>query len=114
MKYKVLSIPLFFKSQLMTTTVSNRRLRTLFTVVGLLLMIPLIAMGFTNEVRWGLFDFIIAGILLSGTALAIEFILRKFKSKTQRVIVCGIVLVLLLLVWAELAVGIFGTPFAGN
>jgi hypothetical protein len=39
---------------------------------------------------------------------------RIVKNKTYKILLGGAVLILLLLVWAELAVGIFGTPFAGN
>lgn len=98
----------------MTKAVHTKRLRIMFTIAGLLLMIPLIAMLVTDEVRWSLSDFLIAAVLLSGAGLAIEFVLRKFQNKTQRIIICGIVLTVLLLVWAELAVGVFGTPFAGS
>ena len=82
--------------------------------VGVLLCIPLIAMQFTNEVSWDSFDFIVAGILLLGTGLTIEFVMRKVKSRNSRIITIVMVLALLFLIWAELAVGIFGTPFAGS
>jgi hypothetical protein len=36
------------------------------------------------------------------------------KKTSHRIILCGLLLLALLLVWAELAVGIFGTPFAGS
>jgi len=63
-------------------------------------------MQFTNEVNWTGFDFIVAGILLTGTGLVIELVLRKVKSRRMRIIVCLVVLFILFLVWAELAVGI--------
>ena len=34
--------------------------------------------------------------------------------KNKKKIIILIVIVILLLIWVELAVGIFGTPFAGN
>ncbi|MCL9807535.1 hypothetical protein NAT51_18575 [Flavobacterium amniphilum] len=92
----------------------NKRLRGIMITVGILLLIPLIAMQFTNEVKWTLSDFIGAAILLGGTGLTCEFILRTVKKKEHRLLLCGIVLILLVLVWMELAVGIFGTPFAGS
>ena len=90
------------------------RVRLILLSVGLLLLVPLVAMQFTDEVNWDLFDFVIMGGLLLGTGLLCELILRKFKSLQSRIIICGIVLLVLFLVWAELAVGIFGTPFAGS
>jgi hypothetical protein len=79
-----------------------------------LLLLPLIAMQFTGEVKWSFFDFVAAGVLLYGTGLLCEVVLRKVKKMEHRVIICGVILLALLLIWAELAVGIFGTPFAGS
>lgn len=90
----------------------NSRLSLILFTVVFLLLIPLIAMQFTNEVAWDLFDFIVMGILLLSTGLACEFVLRKVKSLQGRIIICGAILFALVLIWAELAVGIFGTPFA--
>jgi len=59
-------------------------------------------------------DFVVAGVLLFGTGLTIEFVLRKVKSKKNRILICGFILLVLLLLWIELAVGIFGSPIAGN
>ena len=81
---------------------------------ALLLLIPLIAMQFTDEVNWTLFDFVVAGVLLIGTGLICELILRKVKKFEYRIAICAVILAALLLIWIELAVGIFGTPFAGN
>lgn len=82
--------------------------------VALLLLIPFIAMQFTNEVNWGPFDFVVAGVLLLGTGLVCELVLRMVKNTGYRIVVLGAILLALFLVWAELAVGIFGTPFAGS
>lgn len=83
------------------------------TILGLLL-IPLVAMQFTDEVDWDLFDFTIMGILLLITGLSIEFVLRSFKRIQERVLISGAILFVFFLVWAELAVGIFGSPWAGS
>lgn len=92
----------------------NKRLIGIVLAVALLLLIPLIAMQFTDEVTWTLFDFVVAGVLLLGTALMCEFIMRKIKNKDYQIGIIACTLVALFLIWAELAVGIFGTPFAGN
>jgi ABC-type proline/glycine betaine transport system permease subunit len=54
------------------------------------------------------------GILLLGTGLLCEFVMRKVKKREHRILICGAILVVLFIIWAELAVGIFGTPFAGS
>jgi hypothetical protein len=86
----------------------------LLSIVLLVLLIPFVAMQFTNEVNWSVMDFVMAGILLFGTSLVIELVIRKVKSNKHRILISGIILLLLFLLWAELAVGIFGSPIAGN
>lgn len=92
----------------------NKRLMGIFIAVAVLLCIPLVAMQFTNEVVWTVSDFIIAGILLLGTGIVIEVIARNVKEKRARIGMVLGTLVVLFLVWAELAVGVFGTSFAGS
>ncbi|MBH1959103.1 MAG: hypothetical protein I8H68_03230 [Flavobacteriia bacterium] len=92
----------------------NQRSAAIFAVPAILLCIPLIAMQFTKEVDWSGSDFIIGGILLFGTAAVVDLVLRNVKSQRHRLILTLLVLAVLFLVWVELAVGVFGTPFAGN
>ena len=92
----------------------NKRLIGIVIAVALLLLVPLIAMQFTNEVTWSPFDFVVAAVLLLGAGLACEIALRVVKKTQHRVIACAVILVLLFVVWAELAVGLIGTPFAGS
>ncbi len=95
-------------------TVANRRLALILLAVPSLLLIPFIAMQFSSEVNWSLADFLIMGGLLLGVGLTIELVLRNVKKAPRRIwFILGIV-ALFLLVWAELAVGIFGSPFAGS
>jgi hypothetical protein len=90
------------------------RVTIIFGIVGLILLIPLIAMQFTKEVKWDIFDFVVMGTLLLITGLAIELVTRKLKSTYIKIGLALIILIMFLLIWAELAVGIFGTPFAGS
>lgn len=92
----------------------EKRLKRKLIIVIAILMIPLIAMQLTNEVNWSLFDFIVAGTLLFITVSLIELVLWKVRSKPSRIILSITILAGLLLIWVELAVGIFGTPFAGS
>ena len=92
----------------------NKRLKFILLTVVFLLLIPLIAMQFSNEVNWTPLDFIVAGILLLGTGLIFELVMRKVTKTQHRIALCIAILAALLIVWAELAVGIFGTPFAGS
>lgn len=92
----------------------NKRLIVIVLTVALILLIPLIAMQFTNEVNWTLLDFVAAGVLLLGTGLMCELVMRRVKKIKHRIAICAVLLAALLLIWLELAVGIFGTPFAGH
>jgi len=92
----------------------DKRLIGILLTVVIILLIPLIGMQFSSEVNWTVSDFVIMGTLLLGTGLLIELVLRKVKKAQDRIILCAALLVALFLIWAELAVGIFGTPFAGS
>lgn len=90
------------------------RIKYILIIVALILLVPLIAMQFTEEVNWTTSDFIIGGIILLVFGILIELVLQLLsKSKYKSVIIIAIV-ILLILIWTELAVGIFGTPLTGN
>ena len=90
------------------SNLSRNILRTAIATVGLLL-IPLLARW-----DWTAGDFVIMGTLLFGTGFLYSLITWKVSNPSRRAVI-GIVLFLaLLLIWAELAVGIFGSPIAGS
>jgi hypothetical protein len=93
---------------------NNKRFIIILLTVPLLLLIPLIGMQFSSDVNWSLIDFLIMGLLLLGVGFMIEVVLRKVPKKNNRITLIAIVLIVFLLIWAEMAVGIFGTPFAGS
>ena len=92
----------------------NKRLTGILITVAVLLLIPFTAMQFTDEVNWSPFDFMVACVLLLGTGLLCELAIRKVKKPEYRFAICAGLLLVLLLTWIELAVGLFGTPFAGS
>lgn len=92
----------------------NRKLLVIFSIVTLLLLIPLVAMQFTTEVNWNALDFLVAGLLLFGTGLMLDLVLNKVTTTKNKIILISAIILLLLLTWMELAVGVFGTPLAGN
>ena len=91
----------------------NKRLLIIIVFATVLLSIPLIAMQFTEEVQWTLTDFISAYALLYGTGLFYELIITKIKKRKYRIFLTLAITIALLLIWLELAVGIFGTPLSG-
>ena len=58
--------------------------------------------------------FVVAGTLLAGKGLLCEFVLRKVKSWNYRLLLLAGILFALFIIWAELAVGLIGTPLAGS
>jgi hypothetical protein len=91
-----------------------RDLRRVLLGTAAILMVPLVAMRFTKEVNWGPLDFVAAAILLAATGSAYVLLTRKLRTAGQRRAIGGGLLLTLLLVWAELAVGVFGSPLAGS
>jgi hypothetical protein len=87
----------------------NRRKRVtliLLLCAGILL-VPLIAMQFTTEVDWTLQDFLVAAILLFGAGIGIELTLGFFKTRASRIIVMMLILIGVLSLWIQLAIGFF-------
>lgn len=84
-------------------------------VTALMLLVPFLAMQFGTGVVWTLLDFVTAGVLLFGTGLVYELIARTAIHPTRRIVLIIVVTLALLLVWADLAVGIFNIPgFSGS
>ena len=95
--------------------IQNIRLIGIFLVVAVLLLIPFVAMKLgVVGVKWTAIDFIAAAIMLLGAGIGIEIALRVVKKFEYRIAACVAILFALAVVWAELAVGIIGTPLAGS
>ena len=94
--------------------VIKKRLIIILLGVTLVLFIPFIAMWFSDEVSWSVADFVVMGVLLFVTALLREFANKIIKKTNNRYLFMAVILLLFLFIWAELAVGLFGTSFAGS
>jgi hypothetical protein len=79
----------------------------------LVLLIPLVGVIFF-DLDWSGFDFLVMALLILSLSILINLILYYTDSSMLKLLLIFIVAILFLLIWAELAVGIFGTPFAGN
>lgn len=91
------------------------------SIATILILIPLvlqltIGTGIDGTgFNWTIEDFLVIGFLLYSTALLCEFVLRKVTGTYLRLLICGAILVVFLLIWIDLAVGIFNIPgFSGN
>ena len=72
-----------------------------------LLLAPLVAMQFTDEVAWGREDFLAAALMIGAAGLALELTMRLTRNPTYRVVAAIGIGFAFMLTWAELAVGIF-------
>ena len=88
---------------------SRWRIAAWAAAVALILLLPLVAMQFTDEVNWGLADFVVAGALLFGAGLTYELVARTRANIAYRAAVGVAVAAALILVWGNLAVGLIGT-----
>ena len=78
-------------------------------VAALVLLVPLVAMRFTDEVAWDETDFIVMGALLFGACGACELAARTTGSIAYRAAVGVAVVAALIIIWMNLAVGIIGS-----
>lgn len=92
----------------------NKRFLGITAAAALLMLIPLAVGLLSGEMKWSRFDFAIMGILLFGTATSVELVLRFVKNAAYRIAIGGAVFLVLFIVWVELAVGVFGSRFAGS
>ena len=90
------------------------RLAGIVGIVAFLLLIPFVMMRFAGSFAWSRFDFIVAGVLLLSTGLAIEVVLRLVTKTSHRIAISLVILAVAAIVWIELAVGLFGSPLAGS
>ena len=91
-----------------------QRLRYPFLITIGVLLLPLISMQFSEEVQWTLSDFLIAGVLIFSVSSIISYILSISKTKKTKIVWITLLVLLFILLWAELAVGIFNSPIAGD
>ena len=88
----------------------GQRLRVAaWTGAAIFLLVPLIAMRFTDEVAWSAADFALAAILLFGSLGAFEWVVRSTGNPACRAGVALTLAGVLLLVWSNAAVGIVGS-----
>jgi hypothetical protein len=80
-----------------------------WTAAALLLLLPLVAMQFTDEVNWDVTDFAFAGALLVGTGITYELAVRKTGDTAYRAAIGVALAAAFILVWVNGAVGIIGT-----
>ena len=76
--------------------------------VAALLLVPLIAMQFTGEVRWSAGDFLLAALMLGGLGLGVELAVRLSPDWHYRAGAALAGIMAVVTVWGNLAVGFIG------
>jgi len=92
----------------------NKRFLWMLLAVVVLIALRLGSIPFTDEGDWSVNEFLFGSIILLLLVVILEAILRMTKDKPRRRWIILAIFVLTLLLWAEMGVGIFGTPLAGE
>jgi cyanate permease len=85
----------------------NQDVAFIAVLTAVVLLIPLIGMQYSNDWNWGLSDFVIAAVLIFGSGFIFAMAARRIKDRAHRIYIGLFILAVLLLTWAQLAVGIF-------
>ena len=83
--------------------------KSFFTLLGSygLMLLPYIASQNSEGGGWDLFDLFVGGAMLFALGMSIQFLMNKLKGKKYRIFVIIAVVLIFILIWIELAVGIF-------
>lgn len=84
----------------------SKRIIRIAGITGLILMVPLVATLVTDQVNWGVGDFVIMGALIFVTGILIDWAIRKAPEK-YRIALVALALIAFLFIWGQLAVGMF-------
>jgi hypothetical protein len=87
----------------------SRWRRAFWAAAALLLLLPLVAMQFTEEVDWDVADFALAGALMVAVGVPYELAARRTGDVAYRAAVGVALVAAFLLVWVNGAVGLIGS-----
>ncbi|WP_345767170.1 hypothetical protein [Chryseobacterium endophyticum] len=76
----------------------------IFAIPALLIITAFFGNLFLEGWNWSPFDFLIAGILLFVTTFFINLVIRSQKALRSKFMICFVILLVLAMVWIELAV----------
>lgn len=78
-------------------------------LAALLLLLPLVAMQFSDEVSWTVGDFLFAGLLIGIVGVTFELTVRVTRNWAHRAAVVSALAAGFLTIWANGAVGMIGS-----
>jgi hypothetical protein len=93
----------------------NRAQRFILLGILFILTIPFIEQLDGNAAfNWGPLDFVLMFMILLTLGFGIEFFVRTIQSRRLRWLAILCIVLFIMLLWAELAVGVFDSPIAGD
>jgi hypothetical protein len=78
------------------------------TFTALVLLVPLVAMRFTDEVMWDAFDFVVMCALICGVGTAYELVAANVSASTYRAGLGVALAAAFVMIWVNGAVGLIG------
>ena len=87
----------------------SRWMLAVWGAAALLLLLPLVAMQFTDEVNWDAADFVFMGAMLATACAVLEAAVRMTGNNAYRAGTALAIAGAFLLVWMNLAVGVIGS-----
>ncbi len=73
----------------------------------MILIIPLVGTILSDQIDWGILDFLVMGIILLIVGMVLSVVSQKIKNPRKKLFYNLVTMLIFFLIWAELAVGIF-------
>jgi hypothetical protein len=90
-------------------SIPNKNILRVAFITAFLLLVPFVAMQYSEDVVWTTGDFVTAGVLLFGAGITFELLAASRRGdRTYRIAAASAVGTGLFLIWANLAVGLIG------
>ncbi len=73
----------------------------------MILIIPLVGAILSDQIDWGILDFLVMGIILLIVGMVLSVVSQKIKNPRKKLFYNLVIMLIFFLIWAELAVDIF-------
>lgn len=87
--------------------------KALFFSIAILFVV-FVLQQINEEINWSVGDYLVAGLLFFLLALTLLWVRTLKWNKKYKFVYIFFLITAFLLLWVELAVGIFNSPFAGS
>ena len=73
----------------------------------MILIIPLVGTILSDQIDWGILDFLVMGIILLIVGMVLSVVSQKIKNPRKKLFYNLVIMLIFFLIWGELAVDIF-------